>query len=532
MIRQPAWIGEALAASCSIPLVLALAAAPAGAQQWFEWTLEAEGLLTPTDLAAPLGDARLFVTEAATGVRLIVGGVLRATPFLDLSAQLSDQQEGITSIAFHPDYAANGRFYVAYTDALSDSYVVEYQVSATDPELADAGSANILLGPIPQPDPIHNVDDLCFGPDGRLYIGMGDGVHVGSPLDMAHDLSQLYGKILRLDPDGPAPHVPPDNPFVGVAGVREEIWAFGLRQPWRLDFDGATGELYVADVGKAKREELSILPAGAAGAGLDLGWFCLEGSTCFRADCSCELGANFHLPVHEYAHTAGRCAIIGGMLYRGSELPDLVGRYLFSDHCTAEIWALESIGGGPAALERLDERILALPGRSLDSPTSLSRDGLGELHALDRLGGEVFRLRASGCAVNSFCSSTPNSVGPGATMGAEGIPRLSSNDFWLRATRAVPSQFGIFFYGASQAAVPFGNGTRCVGGGQLFRLTPPVPVDAFGGAERWLDFDSPPEAAAQIAPASTWHFQFWYRDPAGGGAAFNLSDGLTVAFCL
>lgn len=301
------------------------------------------------------GDGRLFVTEAAGRIRIIdENETLLPDPFLDITGLVSTaaNEYGLFSVAFHPDYASNGFFFVNYTDSNGDTAIARYEVSSADPDIADAGSAEILLN-IAQPDTNHNGGQLQFGPDGYLYIGMGDGGGSGDPDCNAQDSSTLLGKMLRIDVDqnvsqSPFYGIPADNPFVGAGDPPDEVWAIGLRNPWRFSFDRLTGDLYIADVGQNAREEINFQPADSSG-GENYGWKVMEGSLCFSTS-SCDPGTpdcndpSLTLPVLEYGHEGGNCSITGGYVYRGSRIAGLEGRYLYGDLCSGRLWAGWRVG--------------------------------------------------------------------------------------------------------------------------------------------------------------------------------------------
>ena len=242
----------------------------------------ASGLSSPVDLTSPDGDPRLFVVEQAGRIRVIRDGVVAETPFLDIRDRVrAGGERGLLGLAFHPRYVENGRFFVDYTDA-AGTVVERYRVSG-DPDLADPASAFPVLR-VAQPFANHNGGQVAFGPDGMLYAGLGDGGGAGDPLDQGQDVETLLGSILRIDVDSAEPYaIPPDNPFA-AGGGRPEIWAYGLRNPWRFSFDTPTGRLYIGDVGQDRREEIDV--AGAGDGGLNFGWPTTEGTLCFRpADC-------------------------------------------------------------------------------------------------------------------------------------------------------------------------------------------------------------------------------------------------------
>jgi hypothetical protein len=288
----------------------------------------ATGLDVPTSLTAPPGDARLFVTEQPGRIRIIRAGRLLPTPFLDVTDRVrSGGEQGLLSVAFHPRYAANGFLYVDYTDRRGDTRVVRYTVSR-DPDRADPASAKLILM-VEQPFANHNGGHILFGPDSMLYIGMGDGGSGGDPYGNGQNRGALLGKMLRLDVDHGDPYaVPRDNPFVGRPGMRGEIWAYGLRNPWRFCFDPPSGLLYIADVGQNLWEEIDVVAARHAG--LDYGWNVLEGDHCFRSR-TCDRAGRV-APLVEYGHQEG-CSVTGGFVYRGRRMPELVGHYFYADYC-------------------------------------------------------------------------------------------------------------------------------------------------------------------------------------------------------
>ena len=271
-------------------------------------------------------------------------GASSPTTFLDISARVNDsgEEEGLLGLAFDPDYALNGRFYVYYSaSAPRRSVISRFSTSRGDPNKADPDSEHLILE-VPQPYSNHNGGHLVFGPDGYLYVGLGDGGKAGDPHGNAQNTSTLLGSILRIDVDsietGGAYSVPPDNPFVGVdGGVREEIWAYGLRNPWRFSFNRITGEFWAADVGQDEYEEVDIIEPG-----LNYGWNIMEGAHCFRPPSGCDR-EGLEMPVIEYGREGG-CSVTGGYVYRGSRLPSLYGAYVYGDFCSGKIWALRHDG--------------------------------------------------------------------------------------------------------------------------------------------------------------------------------------------
>ncbi len=363
----------------------------------------ANGLVRPVGIVPPGdGSGRLFLVQQ-TGQILIYDGVsVQATPFLDLSAKVACcGEEGLLGLAFHPGYPGDDSFFVDYTRTEAgtgqlQTVVARYRVSAGDPDLADAGSEEILLT-VDQPFANHNAGQLAFGPDGDLYVALGDGGNGGDPNENGQDPGTLLGAILRLDVDstpaaGLAYAIPPDNPFVGVAGARAEVWDYGLRNPFRFSFDRQTGDLWIADVGQGLWEEIDLEAAGGPG-GHNYGWDCREGFHAYsdpngdhNSTCT---GTGYTDPILEYGHDAGRCSVTGGFRYRGTAEPRLAGVYLYADYCTGELFGTVPRCDGAWQSEPL-----------LDLPynvTSFGEDHAGELYLTEYHGdgsatGKVHRL--------------------------------------------------------------------------------------------------------------------------------------------
>jgi glucose/arabinose dehydrogenase len=331
-----------------------LAAGPVAAQPAISLVPVAQGLGRIAAVThAGDGSGRLFLTRQTGQVLILEGGAVLPTPFLDISGLVSCCGErGLLSVAFHPDYAENGFFYVDYTDVAGNTVVARYSVSAGDPNRADPASARVILTQV-QPFENHNGGQLQFGPDGRLYIGLGDGGSADDPQGNGQNRATLLGKLLRIDVDTGNPYaIPPDNPFVGQLGTRPEIWALGLRNPWRFSFDRVTGDMWVADVGQSSREEVDFEPAGSTG-GRNYGWAQMEGSICRLPPGGC---ASFTAPLLEYDHSLG-CSITGGYRYRGIRFPSLAGVYLFGDFCSGRIWGARESGGGWTVSQLLDTNL-------------------------------------------------------------------------------------------------------------------------------------------------------------------------------
>jgi glucose/arabinose dehydrogenase len=348
-------------------------------------TQVASGLDRPLDLTAPPGDPRLFVAEQTGAIRIIRDGGVEPTPFLDLGDRTQGQGErGLLGLAFHPDYEENGRFFVNFTDLEGTVRIVEFQVTG-DPDLADPGSGMELLE-IPQPFGNHNGGHLDFGPDGMLYVGTGDGGSGGDPQGHGQNVRTLLGGLLRLDVGTPGQAgIPPDNPFAGrPQDGAEELWAWGLRNPWRFSFDPEDGLLYIADVGQSRWEEINVASDDAAG--LNYGWAIMEGPECFGAS-SCDQGG-LEEPVLVYRTGVDGCAVVGGYVYRGSEMPSLRGTYFYSDHCSG--WLRSFRFDGEEAVDETE-----WPVAGVGPVLSMGKDAAGELYLLSE-GGGVYRLDPGG----------------------------------------------------------------------------------------------------------------------------------------
>jgi len=338
------------------------------------------GLSLPVSIKnAGDGSGNIFIVEQGGRILIFDGAQLPPGLFLDISTLVSNGgEQGLLDVAFHPDYANNGFFFIHYTDKQGDTVVARYSRSAADPLVADPASAVPTLA-ISQPFTNHNGGQMQFGPDGFLYIALGDG---GSPVP-AQDLNQLLGKILRIDVDNGLPYtIPADNPFVGIPNTRPEIWAYGLRNPWRMSFDRATGDLLIADVGQSRFEEVNFQPAASTG-GENYGWPLMEGNSCFQPANNCNDGS-LTLPVLEYTHAEGNCSITGGYRYRGSAFPQLNGVYFHGDVCSGRIW-----GGGTDFNGNWDSRTL------LDTTnfiTTFGEDENGEVYLAAHGAGVLLRI--------------------------------------------------------------------------------------------------------------------------------------------
>lgn len=300
----------------------------------------ATGFSAPVEITH-CGDSRLFVVEQDGLIKILnPNGTTNTAPFLNITTLTNASgEQGLLGLAFHPDYASNGSFFINYTNLNGDTVIARYSVNAGNPNVANP-SGTILLT-IPQPYSNHNGGSVKFGPDGYLYIGMGDGGSGGDPENRAQNTNELLGKMLRIDVNSGSPYgIPPNNPYVGVAGA-DEIWAIGLRNPWKFSFDRQTGDLWIADVGQNLYEEVNR--AGAAEAGLNYGWRCYEGNTAYNIT-GCAAQNTMKTPLLVTNHSNGFCSITGGYVYRGNAYPNFQGKYFFSDYCKAQIGMADSSG--------------------------------------------------------------------------------------------------------------------------------------------------------------------------------------------
>ncbi len=340
-----------------------------------------DGLSHPVQIThAGDGSGRLFTVEQEGRIRIVEDGILQPAPFLDITDRVSCCSErGLLSVAFPPAYAVRGYFYVNYTDTAGNTVVARYGLTA-DPDRADPASEEIILTVV-QPYANHNGGQIAFDPgDGYLYIGMGDGGSSGDPENRAQNPGELLGKLLRIDVESAVkPYsIPPTNPFTQTLGYRPEIWALGLRNPWRFAFDRQTGDLYIGDVGQNQHEEVDYQPAAGRG-GENYGWRIMEGFHCYSpADCA---PSGLTLPIAEYDHSLG-CAVTGGSVYRGSSSGRMQGIYFYGDYCSGRIWGLRQASGW---------RISQLY-RAPFSISSFGDDEAGELYLADYTGGTIYQI--------------------------------------------------------------------------------------------------------------------------------------------
>ncbi len=451
-----------------------------GAEGYFRLGLSliTTGFEQPTGVTNS-GDDRLFVLERTGVIHIVQNGQTLPTPFLDIQSQVNSAdnwEQGLLGLAFHPDYANNGFFFVNYINLNSDTHISRFKVSDTNPNLADPSSEEIVLV-INQPTVIHNGGGLAFGPDGYLYASLGDGGWLDDPQNQAQNTQLLVGKLLRLDVStsntGPLYTVPVDNPFVGDPTTADEIWALGFRNPWRITFDSQTGDLFIGDVGNYRQEEINFQQAGDQG-GQNYGWRCYEGNAPFNTN-GCAPINTYTFPIHAYAQEPG-CAVTGGYVYRGNQFPFLDGYYIFSDLCSGELWTLHQ--SGPDSWQP------TWRGTEMANISSFGEASDGEIYAVDYTYGNLYQITAEEIQNLSFAPvgpfnpiiSTPTPIPPGpdlvvtdltiipispsAGVDAEIIvtvqnqgnqPVTPGNNFFIDFyinTVPVPYSPGIFFWGA------------------------------------------------------------------------------------
>ncbi|WP_282780155.1 PQQ-dependent sugar dehydrogenase, partial [Phaeodactylibacter xiamenensis] len=323
-------------------LLLAAISFSLQAQPIFNLELINDDLSQPADITNA-GDDRLFVVERAGRIRILdADGQLLPEPFLDINDRVgpANGERGLLGLAFHPNYADNGYFFVNYTANDGDTRIARFQVNAGNPNTGDPNS-EVILFDIGQPYGNHNAGDLAFGPDGYLYIPMGDGGSGGDPQNFSQNRQSLLGKMLRIDVDNGNPYaIPPDNPYAEDDFTLDEVWAIGLRNPWRFSFDRETGDIWIGDVGQNEWEEITFQPADSEG-GENYGWRCYEGFEAYNTG-GCEPESAYTPPIHTYnTGSSDGCSVTGGFVYRGSAFPALYGKYVYADFCSGKIWTLE-----------------------------------------------------------------------------------------------------------------------------------------------------------------------------------------------
>jgi glucose/arabinose dehydrogenase len=341
------------------------------------------GLDDPLDLQSVPGDnERLYVVQQGGRIRVVRNGQLQSAPFLDVAGRISSGGErGLLGLAFHPQFATNRRFFVNYTNRSGDTHISEFRASSAD--AADAGSERVLLV-VSQPFANHNGGGLAFDNSGRLLIALGDGGSGGDPQNNGQRLDTLLGKILRIDVDGAQPYgLPADNPFLSTGGARGEIWAYGLRNPFKIAVDRPSGDLYIGDVGQNRLEEIDVGLATRRG-GENYGWRLTEGTQCFNPSSGCDRSGQTG-PVYEYSHSEG-CSVTGGVVYRGCRIPALAGTYFFADFCSGLVRSFRFTGGAATELRDWTSSF-----RGVSSPSAFGLDASGEVYIVD-YDGELYRI--------------------------------------------------------------------------------------------------------------------------------------------
>ena len=444
----------------------------------------ATGLNRPVSIThAGDGSGRLFVVLQEGQIAVHDGAQVLETPFLDVSNQVSCcGEQGLLDVAFHPNFAVSGQFYVNYTDLSGDTIVSRFSISS-DPNVADVASEAVILK-IEQPNVSHNGGQLQFGPDGYLYIATGDGGGGPTDPDRGQDPLTLLGKILRIDVDGATPYeIPPDNPFAEIDSALSEIWAYGLRNPWRFSFDRATGDMFIGDVGQAAREEINFQPADTGG-GENYGWRLMEGSACFDPETgrpfpdvppeTCNDGS-LTLPIIEYTHRDGSCggSVTAGYVYRGTDYPELDGLYFYADFCTGRIWTAAR-----------NEKAVWTPVGPLDTGFSIStfgEDEQGQLYLADLLSRTVFRIRADRPQPVPSRLTPFRQVAGGADfeMTASGAGFISTTELWWNGE---PRPTEVFDNTRLQVTIPAAD-LAAPGTAEVAIFTPPR-----GGLSGTLEF--------------------------------------------
>ncbi|NUM55351.1 MAG: PQQ-dependent sugar dehydrogenase [Candidatus Hydrogenedentes bacterium] len=368
---------------------------PALAAKIIAAELVASGFKQPTYVCSdPNDSSRLFVLERSSGkIKLVKNGVVLSKPFLNLGDKVSsdrDGEQGLFGMAFPPNFGAGSSyFYVCYSDIFGASVLEAYKVGS-NPDVAKKSSGTVLLE-TQSTENIHFAGMLAFGPDDYLYMGRGDGGPAEDPFGHAQDKNTLLGKLLRIQVNKDKPYkVPATNPFIGQANMKPEIWACGLRNPWRFSFDRLTGDIYIGDVGQNWLEEINFQPASSAG-GENYGWNTAEGLECLGGGGTCGTNAGFTPPIHQYFHTDGN-AVIGGYVYRGSAIPEIQGRYFFADHGFTTIWSFVNNGGAVSDLKDHTNELEPDGTNTINSISSFGEDADGELYIVDIFDGELYKI--------------------------------------------------------------------------------------------------------------------------------------------
>lgn len=434
------------------------------------------GLNRPVHLThAGDGSGRMFVVEQPGTIRIVVNGAVQTTPFLDITERVQCcGEQGLLSIAFPPDYANKRYVYINYTASPDGTTIIARYRLSSDDNRADSSSEEILLQ-LAQPFANHNGGQLAFGPDGYLYIGTGDGGSAGDPQDNAQNTRTLYGKMLRIDVESGASSyaIPPSNPFLSDDAYRDEIWALGLRNPWRFSFDRQTGDLYIADVGQGNYEEINHQPVSSSG-GENYGWRCKEGLHDYNMSGSC-VSLQLTDPIHEYSHAGGNCSVTGGFVYRGATYPRMQGIYFYGDYCSATIWGLRQDGDSWQNKELLHETRLS------GSLTSFGEDEGGELYVLDYIGGAIYPLTDPTVAVQPPLTGIELAPAQSEQTGLPGAQVLHT--FYITNTGTITDSYGVDIRQATWTTRPVTTavGPLHAGRSQPFSITVEIPTTASSG---------------------------------------------------
>jgi len=516
------FLSLSLATACALGMLGADAA-----QAQFKTIRISTGFNRPLWVGAPEGDTRLFVVEQVTAdIRILKNGVIQATPFIDLTPKVnaSGNERGLLGMAFSPNYASDGYFYVHYTAGASpgSSVVERYKVSASNPDVADFASGTTVLS-LAQPFSNHNGGNLAFGADGHLYIGYGDGGSANDPQCNAQKNTTWLGKMLRINVSSLPYTIPAGNPWASPTdGILDEIWSFGLRNPWRYSFDSQTGDLYIGDVGQNQIEEIDVEPAGVGGR--NYGWKLLEGNTCLGSSAGCAIApppcgsAVYTAPIQTYNHGAG-CSVTGGAVYRGCALPSLDGLYFYADYCTASIWSLKWNGaGGFTNFTNQTATLAPGGGLSIATITSFGVDGFGELYIVDQGGvgtGEIFKIvptaTPTDCDNNTHSDACEIAAAPYKDLDLNGGLDLCQG---LSANKASISESA---GGVQELKIHMGANL----GGKLYLTLSNVsgnsPGTVIDGVTVPLNLDAMLLTSLSMANTTPWNQSLGFLDAAGRG---------------
>jgi len=489
----------------------------------------------PTAIASAPGVQHQFYVAVKNGrIWIVRGSAVLSTAALDHAWAISQNGEGgLLGMAFHPDFAANRKLFLCYTrtGVHGDTVVSEFTMAPGSLDQINPSSERMIVGPIPQTSNGHKAGDLEFGPDGMLYVALGDGDGgSASNSSIAQNLGSKLGKILRVDVDAPAPHVPLNNPFVASPGAEPLVWAYGMRNPWRIGVDAVTGSVFVGDVGASAFEELTRIDVADAGA--NLGWPCREGLQCrTHPACVCP-GTSLFDPFHVLAHggSPSACAIIGGEVLRGCDIPRLEGQYIFADFCLPSLWMIEDPYGAANVVDLYAE-LGPSEQASLRNITEFAQGPSGELLVGVHYTQEVWRIRARP-GFQPYCTSAPNSSGASALLLASGSASISAANLGLNLTGLPPGAFGIIFIGRDRTYIEMVaglQGTLCVAGAPVYRwLNHVLTASPTGTASLVSDLTDLPWGSLPVA-GETWNFQYWTRD-ANPLPTANMSTAVAVTF--